>query len=461
LLGASVVGRAAAVAAVAVALVGVVVLLLGSARRPFTIKANFINASQLVRGDLVEVSGDSVGSVSDIELTHDGQAQLTLKIDKSYAPLRHGTELTVRQTSLSGIANRYVELRLGSANAPVYHEGEVIPATQTVTAVDLDQLFNVFGPRERRALQDVIQGSALQYAGKGEKARAGFAYLNPALATSSTLFRELNRDTNQFTRFLVSSAGLVSDIAQRRDDLAGLVSHLSTTTAAIARPTNALGDAVQLLPPFMRRANTTFVNLRSTLDTLKPLVAESKPVARKLRPFLAQLRPLARDAQPTIRDLSRLTSSPGASNDLIELTAGTVPLAKATVGKVFANGKLREGAFPASARALETGTPELAYARPYAVDLTGWFDDFSHPGVQDALGGASRVQGTFNSLLLQNGQAGTVIQPLDRAPIFQMLARNHQYQRCPGSEERDPGDGSTPYHPPGYPCDPTQVPPGP
>jgi len=106
------------VAAVVIAIAGVVVLLLGSGAAPFTIKANFLNASQLVRGDLVQVSGDSVGAVTDIELTRNGQAQLTLKIDKAYAPLRHGTELTVRQASLSGIANRYVDLRLGPANAP-------------------------------------------------------------------------------------------------------------------------------------------------------------------------------------------------------------------------------------------------------------------------------------------------------------------------------------------------------
>ena len=55
----------------------------------------------------------------------------------------------------------------------------------------------------------------------------------------------------------------------------------------------------------MRRADTTFVNLRATLDDLQPLVDESKPVAKKLRPFLAELRPLARDARPTLRDLSR------------------------------------------------------------------------------------------------------------------------------------------------------------
>ena len=53
-----------------------------------------------------------------------------------------------------------------------------------------------------------------------------------------------------------------------------------------ARLRSALADAISQLPDFMRRANTTFVNLRATLDDLTPLVNESKPVAKKLRPFL-------------------------------------------------------------------------------------------------------------------------------------------------------------------------------
>src|SRR4029079_12429105 len=97
----------------------------------------------------------------------------------------------------------------------------------------------------------------------------------------------------------------------------------------------------------MRRANTTFLNLRATLDDLDPLVNDSKPVAKKLRPFLAQLRPLARDARPTLRDLSALIQSPGAQNDLVELTKDQVPVARAGVGPVTRNGKQRDGALPA------------------------------------------------------------------------------------------------------------------
>jgi phospholipid/cholesterol/gamma-HCH transport system substrate-binding protein len=458
----SMVGRVAAIAAVLVAVVGLAVLLLGSGSGSFKIKARFINASQVVKGDLVQVSGDPVGKVTDIQLTPDGQAELSLEIDHAYAPLRRGTQLTVRQASLSGIANRYVDLRLPPGKPTAWDEKSVIPATDTTTAVDLDQLFNVFGPRERKGLQDVLQGSALQYQGQGERSQAGWEYLNPALASSSVLFRELNRDTKQFTKFLVGTAHLVTDVAQRREDLAGLVDHLATTTGAIARPSGALADAIGQLPPFMRRANTTFVDLRTTLDALRPLVAESKPVAKKLRPFLAQLRPLAVGAQPTIRDLSRLTSSPGANNDLIELTAGAVPLAKITVGHVFANGKLREGAFTASTKALKTSIPELAYARPYAVDLTGWFDDFSHTGVVDALGGVSRVSPVFD---LQSPQVNPVPGKVQFPGLGVPNTFVHQFERCPGSEERGslyvpaahlaPPYSNVPY------CQPSQVPPGP
>src|SRR4029079_14908519 len=107
---------------------------------------------------------------------------------------------------------------------------------------------------------------------------------------------------------------------------------------------------------------------------------------------LAELRPLARDARPTLRDLSALVRSPGASNDLIELTKSSVPLRNAAGGPTKRNGKNRDGAFPASTKALQAATPELATARPYAPDPPGWFDDFGHSGLYDALRGASRTE---------------------------------------------------------------------
>ncbi len=63
----------------------------------------------------MQVSGQAVGKVEKIDLTRDGQAEITMSIDADYAPLRRGTRAIVRQASLSGIANRYVDLTMPGA----------------------------------------------------------------------------------------------------------------------------------------------------------------------------------------------------------------------------------------------------------------------------------------------------------------------------------------------------------
>ena len=265
--------------------------------------------------------------------------------------------------------------------------------------------------------------------------QAAFQYLNPAVAASSALFRELNRNTGDFTNFITKTGNLVSDVATRSSDLSGLVSHLSTTTQALANQRVALGQSLQRLPGFMRLANTTFVNLRSALDDLKPLVDDSKPVAPKLQKLLVQLRPLARNSVPTLNDLSDIIHRPGADNDLIELTKLGVPLSAATVKNINANGQTRPGAFPESTTALNDSTPELATARPYAVDLTGWFEGYTHPGTIDANGGSSRIAPVIGVGSVENGALNLlpVVHRPDAAqrPRLRRAGRRHRQRPAP------------------------------
>jgi phospholipid/cholesterol/gamma-HCH transport system substrate-binding protein len=456
--------RAAASAAVLVVAIVVAIGLLSPPGGGYTVKARFQNAAQIVRGNLVQTGGAPVGKVKDIDLTEDGEAEITMSIDKAYAPLRRGTLATVRQASLSGVANRYIDLRMAPHGAKKIPDGGVIEQDATTTAVDLDQLFDTFDPETRKALQGVIKGSANQIEGKGKAFNEGIAYLNPSLAASSRLFRELNRDTPLLERFIVSSSQLVTDIADRRDDVAGLVDDLATTTTAIANQKQALAESIGRLPDFERKANTTFVNLRAALDDLDPLVDESKPVAKKLRPFLAELRPLARDARPTINDLSKIVKRPGTANDLIELTSLQVPLRDVTTRKFQANGKERAGAFKASQEALKGNAPEFAFFRPYTPDLLGWFDDFSHSGTYDALGAASRVGIHANPFAL-TGAGGLgqykLVPPKLRGPALEATLERRQNNRCPGGGEHKTDDGTGPYKPtPDFPCDPSQELPG-
>jgi phospholipid/cholesterol/gamma-HCH transport system substrate-binding protein len=450
------IGRVVALTAVVIGIVAVIVVLLGSGGDDYTYKARFINASQLVNGDQIEIGGTPVGSINDINLTDNGQAQVTFTLEHKYGPLRQGTRAIVRQASLSGIANRYIDIQPGPGTGTALDNNAVLDTSHTTTAVDLDQIFNVFGPKQRRALSQLIRGFGNTYAGHSKQANAGWIYLNPALASSARLFEAINSDPNELRRFINSNGKLVTDVAAKQADLSNLVNNLANTTSAIGSQRTALADAIQNLPPFMRKANSAFVNLRATLNDLQPLVDESKPVAKKLRPFLRQLRPLAINARPTLRDLAQLERKAGPNNDLIDLNNSTVPVRDVAIGPVQANGKQREGAFPASTKALSTSTPELANARPYAVDLTGWFSDFSTPGVYDALGAASNAAPYVNIASNVNGTL-KLLPPELRAQAFAAAATNGQNDRCPGTSERNPSFNP----PPGFPCDPKQLPPGP
>ena len=124
--------RLVAVAAVLAAAIVIGVTFIGG-HEPYRVHARFVNASQLVRGNLVQLAGRPVGAVEDIELTANGRADVTLRIDDDAAPLRQGTLVTVRQASLSGVANRYLDLRVAPQNAHRIPNGGTILEAQTTT----------------------------------------------------------------------------------------------------------------------------------------------------------------------------------------------------------------------------------------------------------------------------------------------------------------------------------------
>jgi phospholipid/cholesterol/gamma-HCH transport system substrate-binding protein len=452
--------RIAALVALVLAVAVVVALLL--LRSSYHVDAVFINASQLVKGNWVTVAGEPVGQVEKIGLTPDGRARVEMTLKSDYAPLRRGTRAVVRQSSLSGEANRHIELQLAPAGAPDIPNGGEIPASDTTAAVDLDQVFNTFDQPARTGAQRTVR--LLRDADRGREREAGraLAYLDPALASSSRLFGELDRSTPDFERFIVQSSKLVTDTASRSGALSGLVGHLATTMDTLAARRDALGSAAQTLPAFLRRTNTTFVNLRATLDDLQPVVDEARPVVRDdLRPLLARLRPFAAAAAPTVRDLSQTIRRPGADNDLVELLRRQPAIDAQANDTATRDGARRPGTFAVAQKALQGAAPQLGFLRPYTVDLVGWFDDFSTSGAYDAVGSFSRAGLELNGFTFGPGSTLLPVPPALRGAALSAAVSTGRNNRCPGSDERPAGDGSNPFVPAGLHCDPSERPIGP
>ena len=181
--------------------------------------------------------------------------------------------------------------------------------TSTSAPVDLDVLFNTLDEETRAGLRNVIRGS-------GDLVRRARPPTPPrAPSTSRPSCRAPPRLTQRAGARPGGARALRDATARppcRRSPSAattwpGSWSTPNTTFRAIADESTSLQRALELLPGTLRKANTTFVNLRATLDDLEQLVDESKPATRDLAPFFRRAAPAggrraAHDRRPARAD---------------------------------------------------------------------------------------------------------------------------------------------------------------
>lgn len=465
--------RGAAIGAIGAVVVVLAFVLFGGGGGGYKYHLIFQTAGQLVKGDEVQVGGRPVGTVDSISLTKDNRAQVDVTVEDGIAPLHRGTNATVRLTSLSGVANRYVQLDLGPNNAPKIPDNGTIGQDRTTSVVDLDQLFDTLDAPTRQGLGRFIRGQASWYKGKEADANLAAYYFNPAVSTTADVFSQLGGDQRMLAQAVTASAGAVGAIAKRSNDLTNLVSNANATTGAIAAENSSFSQALAVLPSTLQRANSTFVDLRAGIADLQQLVDVSKPNTVRLTEFFAALKPVVTNATPVFSDLATIISKPGKDNDLTNAFNAAPALQYVSNGAIPGG-----GAFPSSIQALQDGQPLIEFARPYSVDLGGWFRDFGQlTSMYDANGHMARVSAVFNAYESDNAGNLTLLDPSRRQsiytdPIFGGKGANN-YKRCPGSASQVPSNSawSNPASAAPWPistatggatgCDPSQVPPGP
>jgi phospholipid/cholesterol/gamma-HCH transport system substrate-binding protein len=436
------IARVAAVASLAAAIVVVVLVLLGGTT--YTLRANFQDAGGLVAGNEVLMGPARVGSVQSITLTRDGQAQVTMSIDSAAAPLHEGTVARVYENSLSGIANKYVVLEPGASQAPAIADGGTIGKEHTYSFVSLDQVFDSIDPLTRAGLQGVIRGEAASIQGRAAQASRTLKYLAPGLSSTSNLTAELARNEPAFDGLLVQGAQAMQALASRSQQLSDLVTQASTATGAIARQSQALEQALVLLPGTLTHSTGTFAGLRTTLDALDPLVAKSKVASRRLEPFNASLKTFSQAAIPTVTALSDLIHNPAGTGDLTTLLLDTPKLAQ-----------LSATAFPRLIQSMNDSQTQLDNLREYTPDVIAALTDIGQASAYyDANGHYVRVQPTFFAFGTDSSGQLTTRPPSERYQGLQVARA-----RCPGGAVAPAPDGSAPAAIQG--CQTSSTPPGP
>jgi phospholipid/cholesterol/gamma-HCH transport system substrate-binding protein len=422
--------RLAGPAAVIIALIALAVIL-ASSGATYVLHARFADAGQLVGGDLVTVGGHPVGSVGAITLTNNGLADVELNIsDQSITPLRRGTIATIGQTSLTGVANRFVALSPG-AGSPL-SSGSVLSTEQTRGIVDLDTLLDALTPRVRASLQNMLRSGAYLVAQPtASELNHGFGYSNPAASQAAQLGQQLAANRAALVNLVSASAGVSRALAAHSQQLGGAVAQTASVLREIASQRSALADAIARAPAVLSQSTHVLGALGGTLRVLDPALVSLQPVAPRLARLLHVLLPAAAHELPTLRALRALV--PGAEAAL----EGFPPVEKVAVPAIESLTTL-----------LRVISPSLSVLRPYAPDaVAGFFN-----GVGGASGGQYDANGHYlhGELTVQGGGASLtgllnlLGGGIGRLGPFHGL-RTRLVAPCPGGGGPRARDGSNPW----------------
>ncbi|MDQ6834841.1 MAG: MlaD family protein [Actinomycetota bacterium] len=349
--------RLSALAALALA-AAVVIFLLLSSSSTYVLHAEFYDAGQLVRGDLVTVAGHQVGTVGSVSLARDGLASIELDIsDPGITPVRRGTVARIGQLSLTGVANRFVALQPGPG--PAIPGGGTIAVTQTHGIVDLDVVLDSLTPPVRAQLQRILKsGAYLVSSPAAAQFNRASPYFNPAFSQLTGLASEVVADRFALARLLTSTAQITRALGARSPDLGGAVSNTAVALRRVAAERAALEDAISRSPGVLRQGTRVLAHTNTTLHVLDPVLRDLRPVAPRVATLLRRVLPATQAAIPTLAGVQALL--PGARRALAQFPSVE---------------RRATPAVRALATALPPLTPILAGLRPYIPDaVSGFFN---------------------------------------------------------------------------------------
>ncbi len=244
----------------------------------YRFKADFPEASLLVKEADVRMAGVNIGKVKSKELGPGGRTtRVEMELDHRFAPIGRDARAILRQKSLLG--ETYVEITPGSPGAEKLPDGGTLARTNVDDTVELDEVFRVFDPETRKALQQWLHEGGIVTSGSfardfndslGNAAPffTGGAQLLRPLAEQEVALRRVFRDT-----------GRVFHAVSREDgQLRGLITGGEATFGALASRDDALAETFQIFPTFLRETRSTVQRLEAFARNTDPLVPELNPI---------------------------------------------------------------------------------------------------------------------------------------------------------------------------------------
>ena len=359
-----------------------------------TVRVAFSNAKGIVPSkDPVRISGVNVGVVSAAAL-QDGQAVLTLQIQRQFGAIYRNAEVRIRP--VTPLDDEYVDItNRGTPSAGVAGPNSVIPQTQTISPVDISTVLDAFDTPVRQRLTILLSelGTGLQ--DNGAQLREAFVQMAPFLHVAQAATTQIALRRQEVRELIHNFGSLTLALDKRNAELTTMVRSGDAALGALARESAPFNQTLADLPATVSAMRSSFATVSSLEGNLDPALVALEPVAadlrtgltglarfggaaapalRALQPAITALEPLSRALVPTSNSLDSAFSRLRPEAPQLNHLTNDVAICRTTVGTFF-NNTLQvfkyaddNGAFPRAQ--ITEDSDVLQFGQPGAGGLT-------------------------------------------------------------------------------------------
>ena len=381
----------------------------------YTFEADVHSSIALANAADVREAGVRIGRVSGIKQAGTITA-LELSIARNYGPIYHDATILIRAKSVAG--ENYVQLDPGNPSSGAIPNGGVLPLSRELQPVQDDNVFSIFGPRERANLQRGLKGLGSGLAGQGG------ANLNQTLGAMTAVVDQgqgfsqvLASEKTQTAQLVNAFGGVTAALGSRASDIQTLTRAALTAASAVSQRNADLQATIASLPSFLKQTQTTSGRLQSFSTAATPVMTNLRIAFQDLVPAIQDLRPAAVETNTTLAELTRFAAL--AQPTFTKLA----PFARATTAFVGPYSSL-----------LQQVNPFSAYMSPYWREVSTWFADAGAAvGAKDPVSYLARV-----TLPISRSNYPTIVQ----GPLEQILRKLSGGFDTRGTDAYPPAGGS-------------------
>ena len=237
---------------------GLLVVMVGNltfgASKPY--KAEFVDATGVVKGDDVRVAGVKVGSVTDIEIIDRTRALVSFDVDSDVS-VNLATHAAIRYRNLVG--QRYISLSQQVGDTTPLEEDAVIDVRNTSPALDLTVLFNGFKPLFQALSPDDINQLSFEivqvFQGEG-------GTLESLLGHTASVTKTLADRDEVITDLIVNLDDVLDRIADRDSELSDLIISFKQLVKGLKQDRKPILDSLEQLSALSEETASLVTGIR-------------------------------------------------------------------------------------------------------------------------------------------------------------------------------------------------------